>query len=249
MSLALPAMSSRAPSAGLSVTSMPVAPSCAASTASVQSPEPDARRRASSSTPQASGQGMAAPPPLQGALMESLRLQCQSLRCRRRTPSAAKAAHVVDVVFNRSTGSRCPLERQCRRSKRLTTGLRLRPDTALPHASTATPSLRSYADVTTVAPRPIGSGALPPRLRGRTLPFIDSSAWDRPGCAQQSSSRGWPRCTLAGGPPWPAPRGHGRADAGAEAQGRWPARSPWRRRATSVHGETVGGVLRRWRPG
>jgi hypothetical protein len=127
MSLALPAMSSRAPSAGLSVTSMPVAPSCAASTASVQSSEPDARRRASSSTPQASAQGMAAPPPSQGALMESLRLQCHNLRCRRRTPSAAKAAHVVDVVFNRSTGSHCPLERQRRRSKRLTTGLRLQP--------------------------------------------------------------------------------------------------------------------------
>jgi hypothetical protein len=72
----------------------------------------------------------------------------------------------------------------------------------------------------------LAPGALPPRLRGRTLPFTDSSAWDRPGRAQQSSSRGRPRRILAGGPPWPAPRGHGSAEAGTGARGRRPARPP-----------------------
>jgi hypothetical protein len=67
---------------------------------------------------------------------------------------------------------------------------------------------------------PSAPGAPPPRLRGRTLPFINSMARDRPGRAQRSPSRGWPRRTLAGRPPRPAPRGHGRPDAGIEERGR-----------------------------
>jgi hypothetical protein len=44
-------------------------------------------------------------------------------------------------------------------------------DTALPHASTATPSLRSYADVTTAAPLPIGSGRPSSSVEGKDAPL------------------------------------------------------------------------------
>jgi hypothetical protein len=171
-SSALHAMSSRAPSAGLSATSTPVAPHYAASTVSVRSPEPDARHRASSIMPQVSAQGIAVPPPSRGALMELVRLQCHSLRCRRRTPSCCRRRTVslmssstvppaVTAHWHGSTaGARgWPL------------GFAYDLDTALPHASTVTPSLRSYADVTTAAPHPIGSGRPSSSVEGKDAPL------------------------------------------------------------------------------
>jgi hypothetical protein len=194
---------------------------CVASTASVRSPEPDAPRRASSSTPRASARGTSAPPRSLGALMEPHRPQCRSHRCRRRTSSRCRRRLQPYHRQLLPTGTAVPPEQEV--------GHRASPTTSTP------PFLAHRLQLLLCAPMPTSPlpplaqsapGALPPRLRERTLPFTNSSAWDRPGRAQQSSSRGRPRRNLAGGPPWPAPRGHGLAEAGTGARGRRPARPP-----------------------
>jgi hypothetical protein len=45
-------------------------------------------------------------------------------------------------------------------------------DTALPRASTATPPLRSYANVTAATPRPIGSGRHSSSVEGKDAPLL-----------------------------------------------------------------------------
>jgi hypothetical protein len=237
-------MSSRAPSIGLSVTSTPVAPPCVASTASVRSPEPDAPRRASSSTLRASARGTSVLPHLLGALMEPHRLQCRSHRCRRRTSSRCRRRLQPYHRQLLPTGTAAPPEQEV--------GHRASPTTSTP------PFLAHRLQLLLCAPTPTSpllllaqsaSDALPPRLRGRTLRFTDSSAWERVGRAQQSSSRGRPRRILASGPPWPAPWGHESEEAGTGARGRRSgATSTTSRRAAAGAASTASEGRRPARP-
>jgi hypothetical protein len=115
--------------------------------------------------PRASAQGTSALPHSLGALMEPHRLQCHSHRCRRRTPSRCRCRLQPYHPQLLPTGTAAPPEQEVGHRASPTTS------TPLPRASTVTPSLRSYADVTAAAPRPIGSGRPSSSVEGKDAPL------------------------------------------------------------------------------